>query len=185
MECLLHDLTSLKQLADEHVLLGDEFMDRATYRRDFTLNAEREFERARRYGFPLSLLSIEIDRRTGDEQHQDNRIGDLSLRTFADVCTAVLRRSDSVGRISEAGFVALLPESNAADAATAAEHLRSAIEVMDLPTKFGGSTRVTISVGIASDGASYEAMLNNANERLEAARLGGGNCIASSRLSLH
>ena len=185
VECILHDLTSRKERADQHIESGDEFMGQSTYRREFTLNAEREFERARRYGVPLSLLSIEIDRRMGDTEHQDNRIGDLSLRTFAESCAAVLRRSDSVGRVGESRFVALLPESDATEAATAAEHLRTAIETLDLATKLGGSTRVTVSIGVATDGASYEEMLASASEMLKVARLGGGNCIATSRLALH
>lgn len=185
VECVLHDVSSLQQLADESMAESDEFIARTRAHQDFTAYAEREVERARRYGRPLSLLSIEIDRNRGDEEHPHNRIGDLSLKTFAEACNAVLRRSDTVGRVGEARFVALLPESTVSEAEKAAETLRMAIEYMEQPTRSGFSTRVTVSIGAASAGETYEEMLMGANAMLKVARIRGGNCVASSRSALH
>jgi two-component system cell cycle response regulator len=82
-------------------------------------------------------------------------------------------------RIGGEEFVLLLPETDEADAETAAERLRKAIQI-HTRTLLGENLEVTVSIGVA--GASqamsgFEVMLKRADEALYEAKRTGRNRI--------
>jgi diguanylate cyclase (GGDEF)-like protein len=89
---------------------------------------ERELARAGRYGAPLSVIMVEVDRfKLYNDTHGHLR-GDDALRQVAHVLTQAHRAYiDVVARYGGDEFVALLPQTTKAEAAAVAERIRRAI----------------------------------------------------------
>lgn len=104
-----------------------------------------EMERARRYGFPLSLALLDVDHFKQYNDTFGHPAGDLVLRTVAERLTVSVREADLVARYGGEEFVLILPHAQAAEALVVAERCRRAIETADWPAR-----PVTASVGVAT-----------------------------------
>jgi len=109
---------------------------------------DEEIARAGRYGNKLSLVMIDLDhfRRVNDSF--GHPLGDLALAEVARLLAANVRTSDVVTRYGGEEFMIILPETDAARAAQAAEKLRMVVEVNDISLE-GPEIKVTISCGVA------------------------------------
>ena len=67
-------------------------------RRHFWEVAQREFERARRYGHPLSLMMVDIDSFKRVNDSFGHTVGDQVLRVIAQRCKDSIRKLDTIGR---------------------------------------------------------------------------------------
>lgn len=134
-----------------------------------------ELLRSQRYGRPLSLLTVDIDRFKGLNDTFGHPIGDKALKAIAESILKCVRAVDIASRYGGDEFVIILPETNKTLAVSIAERLRSdAAEIKSLP---GGLT-LTISIGIASypeDGKVSELLLENVDKALYLAKNRGGN----------
>ena len=157
-------------------------------RRHFETLARIEWGRFQRYGRPLSLLVIDVDKFKAINDRFGHDVGDLVLKTIADDCSSMRRETDIVARLGGEEFVLLLPETNEAAAQLVAERLRKSIE--EHSRAFPGEQQLQISVSIGVAGAtlsmpSFEALLKRADEVLyEAKRNGRNQVIASPRQAL-
>lgn len=88
---------------------------------------EREFERARRYRRPLSLLYLDLDGFKSINDQFGHLFGDEVLRGAAKAMRAVLRSSDLMARIGGDEFAVLMPETSQEAAVQACEKLRRAL----------------------------------------------------------
>ncbi|MDC8760902.1 GGDEF domain-containing protein [Janthinobacterium fluminis] len=134
----------------------------------------REIGRARRYGVPLALLSVGVDRFAElGERHGAGAA--LALKTLAAAAQATLRGSDELVRMGEDSFLIIAPHTTAIDAVRIGEKVRAAVMAAD----FAGCERVSISVGVAELGGeeSAEGLLRRLGAALCLAQRGGGNCI--------
>ncbi len=115
-------------------------------RRAFEETMHREVLRASRYGLPLSLVLVDIDRFQQVNDTFSQQVGDEVLRWFALHVSRVLREGDTIHRYAGGTFAILLPHSDEDGAHFAAtrvlEHVRSA--------PFQSTLRVTASAGVAS-----------------------------------
>ncbi len=110
---------------------------------------QREFDRARRYGRPLSVVFVDLDdfKLVNDTYGHD--CGDLLLKHFAESMLRMNRASDVVTRYAGDEFVLILPETEKARAAQLLQRVR--LELARHPLKYDGqSISVTSSFGIAS-----------------------------------
>ena len=98
----------------------------ALNRRAFSFIVEKEIARARRYGQPLSVLMMDLDHFKQVNDRLGHGEGDAILREFVAVAERVLRGEDVFCRFGGEEFVAVLPNTGAADASVAAERLRLA-----------------------------------------------------------
>ena len=71
-----------------------------------------EFQRARRYQHPLSIVMTDVDRFKQVNDTYGHDIGDLVLKTVARSCREQLRNIDLIGRYGGDEFVILLIEFN-------------------------------------------------------------------------
>ncbi len=143
----------------------------------FDERMEEEMSRADRYGHPLSIAFIDLDRFKGFNDSYGHSAGDAALRTIATVLKNSVRRSDLVARYGGEEFVILLPETPAHVAEEKLEAIRQNVSatVIMLPRQMT-PTHLTISVGIASapdDGKEVDDLLHSADVRLFEAKRAG------------
>jgi diguanylate cyclase (GGDEF)-like protein len=138
---------------------------------------KNEFERARRYGFPLTALLLEVDRFSRLVDLHGSGLRDAVRSGLGRMLGRRLRASDHVGAAAEDRILIVLPHSDTAGARAAAKRLRE--EFARLEVEAGGHRLpLTLSVGIAGDDAEalfYETILNRAEAALERAAAAGGD----------
>jgi two-component system cell cycle response regulator len=98
---------------------------------------------ARRHGRPLAVAMVDLDGFKAINDRHGHETGDSVLVAAAEALQRALRAEDVLGRLGGEEFLAVLPDTDAAAAARAAERLRAAV------ADAGGRVRVTASVGWA------------------------------------
>ncbi len=151
-------------------------------RRHFDALARAEWARFQRYGRPLSLMLLDIDKFKSINDRFGHDAGDLVLKAVAEICKTTKRQTDVVARFGGEEFVLLLPETDEAAAEIAAERLRRAIQ--DHPHVLPGETlQVTASIGLAGATlgmAAFEVMLKRADQALYEAKHTGRNRVVKA-----
>ncbi len=148
-------------------------------RRHFFELAEREFERASRYGRPLSAVMLDIDHFKRVNDTHGHAVGDQVLQALAARFRANVRDIDLLGRYGGEEFIALLPEVGLESARVAAERLRQSVAETPIGTA-AGPLSVTVSLGVASaapDCPDLPTLLRLADEALYAAKKAGRNRV--------
>jgi two-component system cell cycle response regulator len=140
-----------------------------------------ELLRARRYGRPLSVSIVDIDRFKQVNDQYGHLAGDAALRAFADTLRESVRRTDIVARYGGEEFGLILPETTGDDAERKLERMRDQVEArpIQLP-RLGRSINLTFSAGLASlpaDGERVEELVMRADARLMAAKESGRNRV--------
>jgi diguanylate cyclase (GGDEF)-like protein len=149
-------------------------------RRAFGEAAEKEFERARRYRRPLSLLMFDIDRFKAVNDTHGHLVGDQVLRVLADTVRTTTRATDVVCRWGGEEFLVLMPEQGHDQAVATAERLRQEVSNMRVITEAGYLT-LTISLGVASlkrqEDETFEALVGRADAAMYEAKDAGRNTV--------
>jgi diguanylate cyclase (GGDEF)-like protein len=148
-------------------------------RRHFLVLADIEWSRFRRYGRPLALLMLDIDRFKSVNDQYGHDVGDAVIKSVAQVLQQHKRTSDVVGRLGGEEFALLLPEATPENAVTAAERFRQL--VADCTVSVGElSLSVTVSIGVAAGcqaTTSIEELLKDADLALYEAKRSGRNRV--------
>lgn len=135
-------------------------------RRNLLNRLDREFDRARRYHRPLSLLYIDLDGFKGVNDQFGHLFGDDVLRGVATAWQGVLRTTDLLARIGGDEFAVLMPETTMTGAQNAAEKLRRALSAFS--ERLGPEVpHLTFCGGISTlnpEDESLEALLRRADE---------------------
>jgi diguanylate cyclase (GGDEF)-like protein/PAS domain S-box-containing protein len=165
--------TRLHELATTDGLTG------LSNRRHFVNQVRVEFDRAGRYGVPLSLLMLDADLFKNINDTFGHETGDRALCLLAETIRQRLRVIDSVGRLGGEEFAVLLPETTLEGALQVAERIRSAVERSAIPTD-QGQCSLTVSLGVATMTADMHdlgALLRRADAALYAAKNNGRNRV--------
>jgi len=170
----LHDLV---RAAREDALTG--CLNFANLRKELS----RETTRAARYGHALSVCFIDLDRFKRVNDLHGHTHGNRVLLEVAAALRACMRAGDTLGRYGGDEFVAILPETNEAEARVLAERIRAGISAA---TALSAAEPLEASVGVAqwSPGWSAEAILGAADRALLSAKADGGGIAAASGLHL-
>lgn len=145
---------------------------------------EREMARALRYGDVLSVIMIDLDGFKAVNDEHGHATGDKVLVEIARMLRPHLRDGDVLARFGGDEFVALLPNTEGAAAATVADRLRSSIRVRGYgPDE---AARITMSGGIATsedvldvERSATDVLLTRADEALYRSKNQGGDQITA------
>jgi diguanylate cyclase (GGDEF)-like protein len=166
-------LVQIKYLSETDDLTGVLNM------RAFGAVSDRLFRQAARYSRPFSVLMIDSDSLKSVNDAHGHETGNRLLKTTVLCIQSQLRDTDILARYGGDEFVVLLPETPCSGAAGVAARIRQRIEATPLTTR-GGKVQTTVSIGIAcypDHGASFEAVLERADQAMYASKTGGKNRI--------
>jgi len=150
-------------------------------RRHLMETGASEFDRARRYRHPLSVLMIDIDKFKSINDRWGHLVGDRTIQALSRAISASIRGQDVAARLGGEEFSVILPETELGGAATIAERLRATIAAIDqVIAEDGTVVRFTASIGVAAmngDDPSFEAVQNRADKALYRAKERGRNRV--------
>ncbi len=134
-------------------------------RRRFLELMDQEKNRCRRFGSPLSLAVLDIDRFKLINDTYGHDAGDEVLREFSALLLHELRIYDGIGRLGGEEFAVLFPHADLDGAAVACMRIIDALRrtIMRIDDQ---DIRVTASIGLvqmAPTGDTVESMLNRAD----------------------
>src|SRR5205809_1589560 len=140
----------------------------------FDATMTREIARCRRYGAPLSLLLIDVDRLKLLNDRWGHHAGDQALGRVALAIQKSLRGTDIAARLGGDEFAIILPDTDAVAGLIVATRIRRNLVE-------NASTMVTVSGGLVElprdvDVSTAQLMLV-ADHALYAAKNSGGNCV--------
>jgi diguanylate cyclase (GGDEF)-like protein len=152
------------------------------YIRSYFMNRlAEESRRTLRYGGCFSLLVVDVDHFKKLNDTYGHQTGDLALQQVASrIAGAVRAGIDLVGRYGGEEMVVLLPATDAAGAAIAAERVRSAIAAAPLAFANGEELYGSVSIGVAAFPAvarTPEDLFAAADRALYAAKHEGRNRV--------
>jgi diguanylate cyclase (GGDEF)-like protein len=136
-------------------------------RRGFIEAADRELERARRYGRPLAIAYVDVQGLKAVNDTEGHLAGDRLLCATARLLTDSARANDVVGRLGgdEMGVLLVEQTPEGAEAATS----RIEAEVLDRRAAIGLRSRWDLTVGTSTfpeDGETVDELLRAADLRL-------------------
>jgi two-component system chemotaxis response regulator CheY len=141
------------------------------------------WSRAKRYGHGYSVAICDVDRFKAFNDHLGHVAGDEALRRVAQAIRSELREGDGLYRYGGEEFLVLLPEQPLAEATSAMNRVRGAVEGLAIPAP-GGRGVLTISVGVAdldsSRDPTLEDWLRRADAALYRAKSSGRNRVATT-----
>jgi diguanylate cyclase (GGDEF)-like protein len=183
---LLKDISKQKTLEDElKHKVNHDYLTGLNSRDWFMNQALIELNRANRFSSPLSLLMLDIDFfKTVNDTH-GHQVGDIALKSVADIAKSTLRDFDICARLGGEEFAVLLPETNKSQAYEVAERLRLAIENSKVPLPSGGlPLTMTISIGVSSMTSkddNIDVLISKADKALYEAKKTGRNKVCASQ----
>jgi diguanylate cyclase (GGDEF)-like protein len=134
-----------------------------------------ELVRAKRYGHPLALAILDVDRFKPINDQHGHTVGDRVLRVLAERLKSGLRRTDIVARYGGEEFVVLMTETTSAAAVERIESMRREISAVPIDLGNGSRQVINFSAGIAGarPADSAAAFMERADGRLLAAKRAG------------
>jgi diguanylate cyclase (GGDEF)-like protein len=155
----------------------------AMNRRAMEEAALRETARSIRCGYPLCMIMIDIDNFKHLNDTRGHAAGDHALKALVHEVRGMLRTQDLLARTGGEEFAVLLPDTPASSGVLAAERVRRAIELLEVPFATG-PIKFTISAGVAQldPARGFEGMMRLADEAMYEAKEHGRNLV-STRLT--
>lgn len=175
---LLRYQTDLKEaLAKMEVLSVTDSLTNLYNRRAFEEKLEGEFERARRYNSPLSLLMLDTDNFKSFNDLLGHPAGDDLLQAIALMLKDNARANDVTARYGGDEFAVILPNTDSKVAFHLAERLRWAARELRYEPH-----QVTLSIGVAAlrvDMIDHRALVVAADNALYDAKRKGRNQVSN------
>ncbi len=183
---LLLSLQTLKVLKKLHTLEEENITDSLMQiynRRYFDRRMHEEFSKAKRYGFPFSVILFDIDNFKTINDEYGHNIGDMILKKIGKDLLCCTRDVDIPARYGGDEIAVIVPNSTIEEAA-AAERITGLIRNGPLTVTRKGSKEVSIrysvSVGVASLNdamKSPEDLIHAADEMMYRAKKAGRDTI--------
>jgi diguanylate cyclase (GGDEF)-like protein len=163
----------LQQMANTDILTG------LSNRRYAMTRIEQEWETARRYNRPLSVLMLDLDFFKSVNDTFGHHVGDQILVHTATIIRENTRASDIPCRLGGEEFFVIATNTDQASALILAERIRSTIESHQLKG-IELRRKVTISIGVAAkteNKSSWESLIQLADNALYEAKNSTRNAV--------
>ncbi|CNK10654.1 diguanylate cyclase [Yersinia aldovae] len=136
---------------------------------------KHEYNRAKRFCQPLSLLSLDVDNFKSINDKYGHIVGDLALTHIVDIIRNNIREVDVLGRWGGDEFMIVLPNTQLDEAKAIAEKIRKLVETIPVDSNIN----VTMSLGIVElqQNESQDQLLIRADKMLYNAKAAGKNTI--------
>jgi two-component system, cell cycle response regulator len=146
--------------------------------RHFREVLDHQIEVSRRYGWPLSLLFVDIDDFKVVNDTWGHPEGDLVLKALTHFLQTHVRHADVISRYGGEEFVVLLPQTSYQQAYRLAERLRAEMAATPIALSHG-EILITVSIGVASlhSEMNGEELLKAADAGLYRAKQTGKNRV--------
>ena len=148
-----------------------------------------EIARARRQGYRISCMYIDIDHFKNVNDSIGHQAGDEVLRDVAGRIKAELRLSDALARFGGEEFVVLLIDADLENASMVAQRIRASVANTPFALSGGQSISVSVSIGVATledferdhaiEGVAQQ-LVAQADAALYRAKEGGRNQVVTS-----
>ncbi|MFC1708670.1 PAS domain S-box protein [Candidatus Omnitrophota bacterium] len=152
---------------------------------------ESEFSRARRYGFPLSVIMLDLDYFKSINDAYSHQFGDLVLKQFARRLKRMMRKYDTIIRFGGEEFLILSPGIDKATALKLSQKILNSIT----SASFGNEkfdVKLKLSLAVASFPENIVAkgvdLIELVDKILNKAKEDGGNRVYSNsdtKISTH
>lgn len=180
---IVRDITQRRQI--EEKLKRSSVSDGLTgigNRRLFDETLNKEWKRAMRDQFSLSLILMDIDYFKLYNDNYGHQEGDDCLRQVANALAKVVQRpADLVARYGGEEFAVILPETTSEGALRLAESIRSSIEGLKIEHCKSPVSYITVSAGVSTlipeRGSSFEQLVSIADNALYRAKEKGRNQV--------
>jgi len=180
-EELIKEVEELRERVKELKNPTDELTN--LYNWVYFLNfAEREFERARRFKRPMSVILLDIDHLKQINSDLNKKSGDQILIEVSKRCKDNIRDLDFIGCYEAGKFILLFLETDKDDAKKASDRLLKFIAARPISTAKGEIT-VTVSIGVADrseDTPDISSLLEKAEQALFFAKEQGRNRVETT-----
>ncbi|MEY4064062.1 MAG: hypothetical protein RIR26_270 [Pseudomonadota bacterium] len=173
------DVANSLSLLDELTgLYNQRFMD---------ASLSQEVARSQRYGSPVSLLFLDLDRFKSINDSLGHVVGSQMIKAAARTLREIIRDSDQLLRYGGDEFCVILPNTSLEGAHILAERIRIAFEQnkYDLRAASGVddalNLAVTASIGVASfpeTSNSVQELIKMADTAMYASKKAGKNCVS-------
>jgi diguanylate cyclase (GGDEF)-like protein len=175
---VLDDIEAKFHAEVRHRITYDQLTGLLT-RESLCMALERELGRCERYGMPLGLLMMDLDRFKSINDTHGHQMGSHVLAEVGRLLRWSIRDADVSARYGGEEFVSYLAETDGEGALHAAERIRRAIEEHHFNLD-GPSVGVTVSIGVAmapEHGCDIETLMRAADRALYRAKAGGRNRV--------
>ena len=138
-----------KQLVEES---STDYLTRIANRRTFMSAFNREWSRALRQVYPISVMVLDVDWFKKYNDYYGHLMGDDALRAIADSFTKIVSRpGDVVARYGGEEFSAVLSNTDLSGAMLLAEKILTSIQDLSIPHSQSVFNKITVSIGIYSN----------------------------------
>lgn len=130
-------------------------------RRSFDRLLEMAVARSVRYGWPFTLVLLDLDKLKVINDNEGHSAGDQAIRDLGDRMRRTLRYGDNAARIGGDEFAMILPDTVAETVPLLVERLRNTPGLRDLPPEF--------SYGVAvcpTEAEDFDTLFNLADSRM-------------------
>ncbi|MBN1524309.1 MAG: GGDEF domain-containing protein [Spirochaetales bacterium] len=162
--------TKMNQLANR------DRLTRLYNRRFFDEELQKEIERAKRYGYILSLFMIDIDHFKQVNDGHGHQKGDQVLAAVSSIIRKHTRVNDLVARYGGEEIAVVIPEMKSDNSVQIAEKIRFMVE-RDSEAKAGIPVTVSIGVSFHAGNDSPDRLIKKADKALYEAKRRGRNRV--------
>ncbi len=145
--------------------------------------ADNEIQRADRYGNPLSVLFLDLDRFKRVNDEWGHLVGSETLRRLARLLSGCVRQVDTLARYGGDEFTILLVDTDHNAAVHVAERIRRTVEEETFEVGPEARLKLTVSVGVATcpdHATTREALLDTSDKAMYRAKSDGRNRVCSA-----
>ncbi|PIW55077.1 MAG: sensor domain-containing diguanylate cyclase [Sphingomonadales bacterium CG12_big_fil_rev_8_21_14_0_65_65_10] len=181
---ILSDLAELVlELLEMRRISRTDFLTGAMTRREFRTRLERRMAGYSRHGRDCAIVLFDVDHFKQINDTYGHGAGDEVLKAVVSECSGHLRGEDIIARLGGEEFCLLLPETDADEAALAADRFRRLVSQIAIPGL--PDVAITASFGVAPLLGAYESpedWVHAADRALYRAKESGRNrcCVASA-----